>query len=826
MGKQRRRKNSNRKGGPQKTKRNPNSASENDSNSNASGSSPLINKIRHGDVRVRHGALSALSSTVFSPESLHKSKVIKMELVQAVAERIMDDDVPCSLCAAGCIANYILFQETTEMNANSNKGVDNLQSTLFDANKVETILTPILLTKMNKVCDEIKATHDQMVKTAVKDLTKDGNSSKNNAKKVSFNDKKDGECPSEISSSTFKKLDQQSRKIMDQFSLLSLTLHSLCGLVEIFTTNNTSSSLLYHESDKFLTTTMKALIISNELILSITNAASINTTKLSDTNQKSTIIVNKVVAKKENESAIISDVSVYASRTIHSSSDDNPEFIKKILSTKDYWDTISSSTANMALPTMCRLHMAGIIVASRQIIVDENKLSEFDIDVNITSQIFPLLSQCTMYSTDIAQALCQQIVLVESKLKKEQDDEKLENNIIKTVALKKESARLIARRQKELKAAAKTNNDKAMKEVDKKTADNDVDMNSKSEETEDKYDKAVTAWRNACLPLKMAVEVIANLCSSDQGDDDEDFDENMEEYWDYDNEKELLSAQHEMKKHSAETLDLFAKVTTFGIPDRVLSMFGCLLLSILGPQKDQLPKVALDDILEVLAKCSICLGNVICNLDGWKSNDAELQAVWKEFFQCLRSSVNGEVNAANMLLPCQAIAALFNVMVPFLKFRSSLIKFVDDSDLELILAHLLMDTPKDMNQQDLEAVTDIQKDAIVMLGLLCSEPHPDVINERICTTFMAILNKYHSLSAAVISEILNVLMDMYSADEGDPNNHENVFRRHNVLDAFEKCIPILRRKIREESKSNPVDAQMWKETALNASRFVKYKKDS
>ena len=99
----------------------------------STGSSSLINKIRHGDARVRHGALSGLSATIFSPESLSKNKNIKEELIQAMAERIMDDDVPCALCAVGCIANYILFQ-----------GQNMNQESSINSNKLEIILAPFL----------------------------------------------------------------------------------------------------------------------------------------------------------------------------------------------------------------------------------------------------------------------------------------------------------------------------------------------------------------------------------------------------------------------------------------------------------------------------------------------------------------------------------------------------------------------------------------------------------------------------------------------------------------------------------------------------------
>ena len=33
------------------------------------------------------------------------------------------------------------------------------------------------------------------------------------------------------------------------------------------------------------------------------------------------------------------------------------------------------------------------------------------------------------------------------------------------------------------------------------------------DEAEERFDKAVNAWKNACLPLKLAIEIITNLCA-------------------------------------------------------------------------------------------------------------------------------------------------------------------------------------------------------------------------------------------------------------------------------------------------------------------------
>jgi len=78
-----------------------------------------------------------------------------------------------------------------------------------------------------------------------------------------------------------------------------------------------------------------------------------------------------------------------------------------------------------------------------------------------------------------------------------------------------------------------------------------------------------------------------------------------------------------------------------------------------------------------------------------------------------------------------------------------------------------------------------------------------------------------------MNEILISLMEMYSSDEGDPNNHEQVFKSRDVLGSFQKIIPMFKRKIREGEKMDGIsfdDIELWRETAVNASRFVKYKK--
>merc|ERR1712232_101981 len=184
-------------------------------------------------------------------------------------------------------------------------------------------------------------------------------------------------------------------------------------------------------------------------------------------------------------------------------------------------------------------------------------------------------------------------------------------------------------------------------------------------------------------------------------------------------------------------------------------------------------------------------------------------SMWNEFMQCLRASAVKNDGGSSM--PNVAIAAILSSMGAFLRFRPILVKCVNEQDLDLILSFVLMEpgvpspnnhslSPSTETDAEKAAVADVHKDAIGMLGILCSEPHPGPINEKICAAFLTSLQRHHSTTTSVMSEVLNALMDMYSADEGNPNNHERVFRTKNVLGAFQKTVPIFKRKIREDEK--------------------------
>lgn len=105
-----------------------------------------------------------------------------------------------------------------------------------------------------------------------------------------------------------------------------------------------------------------------------------------------------------------------------------------------------------------------------------------------------------------------------------------------------------------------------------------------------------------------------------------------------------------------------------------------------------------------------------------------------------------------------------------------------------------------------------------MLGILCSsEPHPSEINKTVAETLL----KIDSRRASIVNEILNALMDIY----GDDENHPDIFVDLKVLNYFQTKLPDFKKWIKcDKDDASPEDVEEWKETALNSSRFISYKK--
>lgn len=151
----------------------------------------------------------------------------------------------------------------------------------------------------------------------------------------------------------------------------------------------------------------------------------------------------------------------------------------------------------------------------------------------------------------------------------------------------------------------------------------------------------------------------------------------------------------------------------------------------------------------------------------------DLATMWNEFGQCLQAAQDTTIHQNIHVL---AIAAPLHTMGAFLRFPV-LMKFVNKNDLEMNLSFVLMQVPANSKSGD-EAVvvSDFQIDAIEIIRMLSSEPRPSTIHEHI------------------LCEVLNALMDIYSADEGDANRLL-VMQISTRLVLFLKSVLIFKKKI-------------------------------
>ena len=823
MGKQSRKKN--RQKGKKNSVLGKNNSAEASENVSDGPNSSIITRLRHGDARLRHGSLAALSSTLFSPESLSsrksqkgkKSGRITLDLLQVLAERIMDDDMPCAMCASGCISNYVLFSAQEE-EAGKSTG---------------SVLSPILLGRINNSCETILKLGDDLMNKIEGSRATNDNLETGGVEAMEDEKKSKKKEVKQSKTATDKIL----LNIMDHWYLISLCLHALCGLVEgsVASNQNVLISLLSEPqgNKNLLMTLLKVLYMGGEML---TNN---NTLPITEDNKKT-----------------LSDALIYSSRTLHAAVDENKVIVTSILEMKvsfkgemNVTEFLIACMENNHMPALSRLHSAGILVTVRNMLPNiDNKqpvetiISKIDQSI-ILPKVIPTLNIYMDYKAEIASALWNRLSVAREKMDAQKEDESIEKEIINKVDKKKESARSIARRQKAMKAAASKSSSEPM---NKKSSDSKSESEITSSSTPQVYDaaehfeKAQDAWSNACMPLKLAIEVVTNLCAGSSNSNKhglQSYNDDEDEMWDDIMEAKFVASQEALSEIGSDELQswdvgLFSNLQSQGIPDKILALFGAIILSGIQCGKDNICRIATDDLMEILSKIGSCLCNIFLNIPSWKNIGDDAFSVWKEMCATMQNSIGKgqSEHSVTTLIPLEGIAAVTNVMKSLTRQRPSLLEKIGEQELTFVLNLVRFDKPdngeNDTESNDLESLVDIQQDSVIMVGMFSSQPHSDIVNAAICDALLTTLCRL-STRAPVMSEILNVFMDIFGAyDDDDPNAHTNVFVEKNILNHFQKSTAILKKKIRQEQIQNNCleEAEIWKETVLNATRFVKYKK--
>ena len=672
----------------------------------------MLQRLRHSDSRTRHAALAALSSTLLDPADLQeKKRAIDSNLLQGIRERVMDSDLDCAVAAAACLANYLLFSDTSNIKHEMTAG-----------------WTVVLVQRLQ-------------------------------------------ECLKNLANSSLLK--QRKHWIV----LTINCLHALCGVIE---TNPQALDRIIKQNP---TNIILGLLDHGASELETINSNASNDTSLKEKMQ---------------------DLTIYASRCLHSALDDNDSLLQQIQA----WDSIQNHCKNVDLPMLARIHCAGSLVSAR---VAMPQLLEQPLQ----SAVLPLLHANLALASQETNAhnLLQTYTDSFEQFKLEEADQKLEKEIIKKVNNRKEPARVIARRQKAIREAKEKLKKGEVVETEQEATQqqqpdakmeatdaniNDEDKKQKADETmaehgddsksgsaEERLEDARMAWNNMISPLELALEVTANLTALYPVEADFQMEMDMgdgDEHWTEEQEARVQEqyGQGEEATLSPEDTKLANSLVEARFPFQLVE----LLKQMTRPLPDKTPKEVLASLEDLQSKCVGCIANCAGYPQNW--TDGFLQ----ELCAILKMS-NGKASVAK-------------VMAATLRARPEVRRQMQPQDLNLIIQ--LASTPS------------CQREGIEMLGILCSsEPHPSEINKTVAETLL----KIDSRRASIVNEILNALMDIY----GDDENHPDIFVDLKVLNYFQTKLPDFKKWIKcDKDDASPEDVEEWKETALNSSRFISYKK--
>jgi hypothetical protein len=814
--------------------------------------SGILGRIRHGDPRVRFGALTALSATTFNADSFiaaaaaseassnaakTKKKQISDGLLKAISERIMDPDIPVAISAAGCVSNYASFSPDVEEGNGYNATTTNGPCTRNPA--VLGGLGEVLLGRIAQ-CQKDIARYGQELAGLSQAAAAASVASSGGDIKAAGN--------------ASNKMEKTMRRLEEQWTLAHLCLEGLAGLVE-----RSPMALERFGGAGHHANLVGATIGITSLAGQFLSSASKNAAAASAAS------VHAEIDEATTKAAL--DAASGATRCIHSALDENPALLQSVLKYNASYDSnagtlpplqvLLSAVDSGSMPALARLHSAGALVTARHLLPQtivgdattadvQSKLNEMD--AMLSARVLPLLTQYLQYQPTIAAALIARISTAQSERDAELEDVKIEREVQKAVDDRKESARSIARRQKaekdEKKAAERAAREGAAQgSATAMMEDSGADTNNVHgtpssttagggqndesnvvESAEDLYEKAVETWRASCLALTLAVEVAANLCAGSGGGnnsfarDEINGGEGDEMMWDSDDEANLVAESSGTgadvnKEALARDEKLFEEVIRSSIPNLVVEIVRSV--STAHSADTSMPEVAKDDLVELLSKCGVCGSNAAGNMHAWAGKSDESARLWNNLCGIVRAPSPSHL-ASNDLVVAGKGAAV-SVMLALLRNRPGLISSVGEEDLKAVLVLLSM-------QHEGENSIDARRDCIALLGILSSEPHPAAVNATICDAFLVILSR-EGEEVAIQGQILDAIMDMYSADETDEGNHEATFRQKNVLSALQAVLPNFKRRVALARGSADAESiELWKEVCINTKRFIAYKK--
>lgn len=465
--------------------------------------------------------------------------------------------------------------------------------------------------------------------------------------------------------------------------------------------------------------------------------------------------------------ALYDSIAILSARCLHSLLDDNLALVEPWLAEASAQATLQVLQTTLSDGGKAGLHAIGSWLSLYTVLEPRSEAHLTEPKALLAAHLADCvagLAQELSFAPDPTQVA--ELVSAHVAWLEEQQDDALERQIVRHQADKKESARDIARRLQQDKHMAEEDNGRGR--LDPYRCDR-----------QEQYEQHEQWWSIMMRPKQLALEIVANITSTETGLTDED---------------DVVMVEAQLDGRIAEL------VLTNQVPERVQTMLE-QLVGDWRPPGGCLPVALIESVADLQAKACACLGHCLVNLPQWKPN----MTLWNVFKATLTSvsAHEGSVFAAESVSAAMALA---------LRSRPTVRQQIGAAELDFLL------------NLTSHGIPEVVRDAVSMLGILCcQEEHPASVNLKASQGILqARPKKSDKVPAMVLSEVLSVLMDIY----GDDDRHPDVFESLSVLGFFQQSVPTLKGAIKAEASSaSPMDLEQWSETAMNASRFIEYKKD-
>lgn len=732
----------------------------------------LQQRIRHADATTRHAALTAALHTQFS--SFTKNKPVSSQLLQCVRDAVMDVDPECAVAALQCLSNYVQFCESAD---------DALTAgwMVLLAGRLQECLTNV--------------------------TTSVSTSNSNNA-----------------TATKWLLLAEQCLQCT-----VSLLEHNLLATARLIpggpsqtspTLRNESLAIWLQWAQYCLTTTTAASKV----------AAASTTTSAKSTDGSSDMVVVVAATKKDEQQAavamettasLLQHIHLLSMRSLHSAWDDNAELVLGwmreqpdaakecfggvMLSTAALSDDCNSNSSNNnSVVRQTVLHCSGAWLAVHSLLELHREQMSSDtvewaqpmLQAALPRMVGVLSSNLQQFDAAAVQDLLQRVVTAYAAFQEQEADSNLEREVVTAVDQKKEPARQIARRMKDSKQQDETQaSSAAAAMVEDDNDDDDDEGGDGGEDTPkrgtlpaDRPDRVAEwqdveqDWQELVRPFQLALEIAANLTSGGAGAE-------QDAMMDDEQEDEIM-ADSALDDHVATAL-VQAK-----LPDQIIVLLGQVssrTWTTTSQEGLSLPDEVLESLADLQNKAGTCLGHCLAALQDWNCP----------------ASMWSDLQAAMVHAVKEGRSGISSAMVVALQSRDGVRTQLQALDLENVLELITDESPL------------VVRDAVCMVGILCSqERHPAAVNEKACRALLQALT-VDKQSTIVVAEVLGVLMDIY----GDDECHPGVFDSLDVIGHFVRTVPVLKQRISIDTEADPEDIEQWKETALNASGFIQYKKD-